>query len=412
MKKLNNIDQLDALFKSKLEHAEVSAPQEVWSQVSSSIGGSTAAGSQGVLHYLSSVTNVVKVALFVGGISAASILLYQANSSEDTTQGSPEADPIEQSTEMDDQTVQADPSEENNDSGEGVVQPITPSTDARDQMSNSRNPESPATIDRVETTGQDQNNIVPPRINDALAVPIPNLEIYSASHSACAGDNRLFTSSNKREGNWYVNGVLVKENSAVLSHRFETGGQSIIMLVQKELRAVFEVVVEQPTSDIIVTEKDGQIFELRLGSEQLEVKEWYVNGQLRSTEQILTSQFASGPVVINVLATDGNCNVILNRELEVKTFKEPVLVNIFTPDGDGLNDTYYVDIENYKSFRIQVFDRAGNRVFESLDPAVAWNGRVNNVGPECPEGQYTVVVQYDQTGNNPKNKNILITLAR
>jgi len=52
--------------------------------------------------------------------------------------------------------------------------------------------------------------------------------------------------------------------------------------------------------------------------------------------------------------------------------------NTFTPNGDGLNDIFLplgigIDIEKYEFW---IFDRWGNMIFESEDPSLGWDGRV------------------------------------
>jgi gliding motility-associated-like protein len=51
--------------------------------------------------------------------------------------------------------------------------------------------------------------------------------------------------------------------------------------------------------------------------------------------------------------------------------------NTFTPNGDGNNDVFFgygVSIMNYQML---VFDRWGNLIFESNDPATGWDGTIN-----------------------------------
>ncbi len=56
--------------------------------------------------------------------------------------------------------------------------------------------------------------------------------------------------------------------------------------------------------------------------------------------------------------------------------------NSFTPDGDGLNDTWWLvsNIPDITAFEMRVFDRWGGVVFESTDPNKAWNGTHMNGG--------------------------------
>jgi gliding motility-associated-like protein len=47
----------------------------------------------------------------------------------------------------------------------------------------------------------------------------------------------------------------------------------------------------------------------------------------------------------------------------------------FTPNGDGLNDCFGVrNWGNVSNFQLEVFDRAGFRVFRSQDPSKCWDG--------------------------------------
>ena len=52
----------------------------------------------------------------------------------------------------------------------------------------------------------------------------------------------------------------------------------------------------------------------------------------------------------------------------------------FTPNGDQLNDVFRAMVYGViESFRLQVFDRWGNLVFESADPLKGWDGKVKGI---------------------------------
>jgi gliding motility-associated-like protein len=71
--------------------------------------------------------------------------------------------------------------------------------------------------------------------------------------------------------------------------------------------------------------------------------------------------------------------------------------NTFTPNGDGLNDTWGVPVLRYfRGSRIQVFDRSGNRIFYSEDVDQKWDGTFN--GKEMPVGTYFWVIEVQETG--------------
>lgn len=53
--------------------------------------------------------------------------------------------------------------------------------------------------------------------------------------------------------------------------------------------------------------------------------------------------------------------------------------NAFTPDGDGLNDFFFVqgnDIDMKAGFDLRIFDRWGKEIFATNDPTKPWDGRL------------------------------------
>jgi gliding motility-associated-like protein len=50
----------------------------------------------------------------------------------------------------------------------------------------------------------------------------------------------------------------------------------------------------------------------------------------------------------------------------------------FTPNGDGLNDVFYVmGLISDKKFSFEVYNRWGERVFATNDPNTGWDGTYN-----------------------------------
>jgi len=72
--------------------------------------------------------------------------------------------------------------------------------------------------------------------------------------------------------------------------------------------------------------------------------------------------------------------------------------NGFTPNKDGINDTFYaISICEFQSYRLRVIDRWGNKVFRSNDPNEAWDGTYK--GENANLGTYVFELKYrDQLG--------------
>jgi gliding motility-associated-like protein len=82
--------------------------------------------------------------------------------------------------------------------------------------------------------------------------------------------------------------------------------------------------------------------------------------------------------------------------------------NIFTPNGDGLNDLLEFDTKGGDfTYSFYVFNRWGERVFAAenasiLDNTQLWNGNVDNGMVQCPEGSYFAQLYTNFTAN-PQN---------
>jgi len=63
----------------------------------------------------------------------------------------------------------------------------------------------------------------------------------------------------------------------------------------------------------------------------------------------------------------------------------------FTPNGDGLNDTFALQGISIKEFNMQIFNRWGEKVFESNSLYDGWNGKFR--GNLCPPEVYTVIIK-------------------
>jgi gliding motility-associated-like protein len=88
------------------------------------------------------------------------------------------------------------------------------------------------------------------------------------------------------------------------------------------------------------------------------------------------------------------------------------MANVFTPSdpGDGYNDVFLVPCMGCTQFDLRIYNRWGEKVFQSKDPAVSWNGRVDNKGPILPSGTYVYMLKYALGSAPAKTMNGVVTL--
>jgi gliding motility-associated-like protein len=72
--------------------------------------------------------------------------------------------------------------------------------------------------------------------------------------------------------------------------------------------------------------------------------------------------------------------------------------NVFTPNGDGLNDTYHPVAIGISKFQILIFNRWGAKLYESNAIEPGWDGTFK--GASCPDGVYVFISTYE-TDDSP-----------
>jgi len=83
-------------------------------------------------------------------------------------------------------------------------------------------------------------------------------------------------------------------------------------------------------------------------------------------------------------------------------FEEKLIPNIFSPNGDGVNDVFYIPgVCSYEKYSLRIYDRWGVHLFSTTLRNNGWDGRTS-AGIEAKDGVYyfvvTITEQLDQNG--------------
>jgi len=132
-------------------------------------------------------------------------------------------------------------------------------------------------------------------------------------------------------------------------------------------------------------------------------------------QQNASGNFVTGPLsadtIVYVLAQYGNCSSIkIPVHIKVVETLTITMPNSFTPNGDGHNDIFRVKYpQAIKTFQMTIFNRWGQKVFETSDPYRGWDGTLS--GLYQPGGNYVWFIYYqDILGNSKKTFGNLVLI--
>ncbi|MES2681857.1 MAG: gliding motility-associated C-terminal domain-containing protein, partial [Bacteroidota bacterium] len=139
------------------------------------------------------------------------------------------------------------------------------------------------------------------------------------------------------------------------------------------------------------------------------------NGTTRTTTVNTTQAGTSavytqpGTYTVTMYATKGSCIDTFVKVIRVDIPSKLEVPNVFTPNGDGANDIFFVRTANLSEISAVIFDRWGNKIYELTTEKgnIAWDGK-SNTGKEAPDGTYFyIITAKGKDGQNYETKGTL-----
>jgi gliding motility-associated-like protein len=124
------------------------------------------------------------------------------------------------------------------------------------------------------------------------------------------------------------------------------------------------------------------------------------------------------------LTVESDLHCIDSMRLDKKIVVDPSYLhipNVFTPDGDGINDYFMIDAKSLRSLSVEVFSRSGLRVYsfygegKLITEWKGWDGNVNNTSAKASPGVYFYVMKatgWDNLGYSGKEYRGFVYLYR
>lgn len=145
---------------------------------------------------------------------------------------------------------------------------------------------------------------------------------------------------------------------------------------------------------------------------------WNIGNIMQSTNVNASYIFNNpGYMYITLIATNEfGCTDTITKLVEVKNDYGVWIPNSFTPNGDGNNDTFRAVVSPYgldlSYFKMEIFDRWGERLFVTTDFTIGWTGGKNNGGDPLKDDVYVYKIQFKTADGEVKHKTGHVTLIK
>ena len=139
------------------------------------------------------------------------------------------------------------------------------------------------------------------------------------------------------------------------------------------------------------------------GISDTSVQNPYANPEQTTTYQLIQSYYNLYYTSDEVTVTVMDCNPPASEQVLY-------IPNIFSPNSDGQNDVLFIRGENIKEASMCIYNRWGEKVFETQDKNTGWDGTYK--GKACPADVYIFYVSITFADGVTEQRKGNVTLVR
>ena len=236
--------------------------------------------------------------------------------------------------------------------------------------------------------------------------PAPILK-FDTITSLCENDNPVqlvAVDENRLAGNFVFSGTGVTSNG-IFSPRIAGPGNFNIKCTYNANGCTAEKNINITVDKLPVVTMPPDIDILQGGQKQIAASATGANLKFKwSPSEGLSADDVIDPIAkptkttkYTLTITSNSCDMVY--EILVTVHEEPIIPNVFSPNGDGKNDTWNIKyLETLPQGIITIFNRYGQKVFNASPYNTPWDGRFN--GTDVPVGVYYYIIE----PNNGKKK--------
>lgn len=205
--------------------------------------------------------------------------------------------------------------------------------------------------------------------------------------------------------NWLINGVSIGTTSSIGEYCFKSSGNYVISFVGTDQSGCSNLptssgvsVYKKPKANFIFsgefTVPNAEVFYADASSPDVTRWSWYF-GDGESANVKNPKHVFSDPMIYAtflVVETPEGCADTISKLVKIDELPLLFVPNSFTPNGDGKNDTFFAKGTGIRDFKMSIYDRWGEKIFETEDITRAWDGTYK--GKTVQEGTYAWLIIY------------------
>ena len=352
---------IEELFKDKFEGFEGQVDPSAWANISQSLANGAATTGGAVSGGPSSIAKVAIVAGLVG-VTSVTAWYFSSGDNNENIVANDTQEQVENNEESQEDDVKT--------MGNNILV-----NDTNDPVIQER-------VEEIEE-GLSQTQFNPEFIDNE------SVESVLASHSI---GNGLVVNQNPGNGNTVVNnnGDQVNPENKIENNEVvdpvENGGQTV------EIPKPVEKAEIKHNLKYSFDDEDGNIVAFKSNAKNHNSVVWSFGDGTEGTGDAVTHAYERpGTYEVEMTVTgEGQADVIKRKIVIEGTSSLGAIANVFTPNGDGRNDYFFVKSKGMEIFYVSIKNERGEEVYTSNDPNFEWNGQLPDGSVQ--KGGYIVVI--------------------